>query len=77
MTTFLWILAALAAVGFAFALGSALGRAAGEPPASEAPEEYGSRFARDNPRLLNPAAVVVVLVLVGGITALVLALALT
>ncbi len=77
MTTFLWILAAIGAVVFAFMLAYALGLATGEPPAREAPDERGSRFARDNPRVSNPVAFVVALVVIGGITAIVLALALT
>jgi RsiW-degrading membrane proteinase PrsW (M82 family) len=77
VTTFLWILAAIGAVVFAFMLAYALGRATGEAPASKAPDERGSRFARDNPRAPNPAAFLVALVVIGGITALVVALALT
>lgn len=77
VTTFLWILAAIGAVVLAIVLATVLSRLAGPgEPEALMPEESGSRYARDNVRAINPAAVLAFLLLVGGLTALVLVLSL-
>ncbi len=77
VTTFLWILAAIGAVILAVTLATVLSRLSGSAePEALMPEETGSRFARDNVRAINPAAVFVFLLVVGGLTALVLVLSL-
>jgi len=79
VTTFLWVIAAIGAVVFAWVLATALGRlGAGHGDAVMLPDESGkSRFELDNERPFNPAAFFVVALALGGIVAAILALSLT
>jgi hypothetical protein len=76
VTTFLWILAAIGAVGLALTLALSLGRSPGGQ-AAPVVDESGSRFARDNDRTFNTASFVVVTLVVGGLVALILGLSLS
>ena len=79
VTTFLWVIAAIGAVVFAWVLATALGRLGAEHGAAVLlPDESGeSRFELDNERPFNPAAFFVVALALGGIVAAILALSLT
>ena len=79
VTTFLWVIAAIGAVVFAWVLATALGRLGAEHGAAVLlPDESGkSRFELDNERPFNAAAFFVVALALGGIVAAILALSLT
>ena len=79
VTTFLWVLAAIGAVIFAWALATALGRMGAGHGAAVAmhDESAKSRFELDNERPFNAAAFFVVALALGAIVAAILALSLT
>lgn len=79
VTTFLWVLAAIGAVIFAWVLATALGRmGAGHGATVAMPRESAkSRFELDNERPFNAAAFFVVALALGAIIAAILALSLT
>ena len=80
VTTFLWVLAAAAAVVFAWVLATALGRLGGAQHGSSVvlDDESGkTRYELDNEHPFNAAAFFVVALCVGGLVAAILALSLT
>ena len=79
VTTFLWVIAAVGAVVFAWVLATALGRmGTGHGGAVAVPDEPGkSRFELDNERPYSPAVFFVVAVALGAIIAAILALSLS
>jgi len=79
VTTFLWVLAAIGAVVFAWVLATALGRlGAGHGAAVTLHDESGkSRFELDNERPFNAAALFVVVLALGALVAAILALSLS
>ena len=80
VTTFLWIIAAIGAVVFAWVLATALGRLGGGQHAASValPDQPGkTRFELDNERPFNAAAFFVVALALGGIVAAILTLSLT
>ncbi len=80
MTAFLWVLAALGAVAFAWTLAVTLSRASGGHRAASVPlpEESGkTRYELDNEHPFNAAAFFVVTLCIGGLVAAILALSLT
>lgn len=78
VTTFLWVIAAVGAVVFAWVLATALGRLGSGAHAAVLPDQSGkTRFELDNERPFNGAAFFVAAVALGGIVAAILALSLT
>ena len=80
MRTFLWVIAAIGAVAFAWVLATVLGRLGGERHAASValPDQSGkTRFELDNERPFNAAAFFVAVLVLGGIVAAILALSLT
>lgn len=80
MTTFLWVIAAVGAVLFAWVLATALGRlGAGHGAAAvQLPDQSGkTRYELDNEHPFNAAAFFVVALCVAGLVAAILALSLT
>ena len=80
VTTFLWVIAAIGAVAFAWVLATALGRLGGGQHAASValPDQSGkTRFELDNERPFNTAAFFVAAVALGGIVAAILALSFT
>lgn len=79
VTTFLWVLAVIGAILLAWALAFGLSRSTGGHGSTvAAPGADGkSRYERDNEHPFNGAAFFVALLIVGGLTALALALELS
>ena len=80
VTTFLWILAALGGVAFAWTVALTLSRASGGHHAGPAPlpDRSGkTRYELDNEHPFNAAAFFVVMLCIGGLVAAILALSLT
>ena len=80
VTTFLWVIAAIAAVAFAWVLATALGRLGGaQHGASVALDDKSgkTRYELDNEHPFNTAAFFVVALCVGGLVAAILVLSLT
>ena len=80
MTNFLWVIAAIGAVLFAWVLATALGRlGAGHGAAAvQLPDRSGkTRYELDNEHPFNAAAFFVVALCVAGLVAAILALSLT
>ena len=78
VTTFLWVIAAIGAVVFAWVLATALGpMGTGHGAAVAMPDESAkSRFELDNERPFNAAAFFVVALALGALVAAILALSL-
>ncbi len=79
MTEFLWALAVIGAILLAIGLAIGLGRAAGEGDGSGSAVAYESdetAYDRDNRQRFNPGALLVFLIIIGGIAALAVGLSL-
>jgi hypothetical protein len=80
VTTFLWVLAVIGAILLAWALALGLSRSTGghgSTVATPGAHDGKSRYERDNEHPFNGAAFFVALLIVGGLTALALALELS